>query len=235
LSDGRFRLGIGTGHKKAVEDTAGKTFEKPISRLSEYVQILRHLLKDGEVDWDGIHFQVDVKLRGTTPIDTPIMTSALGPKAFELGGALSDGVIGWYCPKSYLKEVAIPAMQKGAQKRQRSVPRLICGVPVVLNENYREVKNTLQERRSGFPTSEEFGRLYDMSGVSEDHTDTWTDTMMDEICVWGDESQVQESLQGFLDAGVTELIAVVLPTTDERNGSVERSFGLVSDISRRLV
>ena len=63
------------------------------------------------------------------------MAAALGPRAYRICGAEADGAISWVCPGSYLREVALPALQRGAEMAGRPVPPLIVQVPVCVHEN----------------------------------------------------------------------------------------------------
>ena len=53
------------------------------------------------------------------------MASALQRGSFELCGEEADGAISWICPGIYLRDVALPAMQLGAERAGRPVPPLI--------------------------------------------------------------------------------------------------------------
>ncbi len=71
------------------------------------------------------------------------MAAALGPRAYRLCGAVADGAISWVCPGSYLQEVALPAMQRGAERADRPVPPLIVQVPVCVHENPEEARKAI--------------------------------------------------------------------------------------------
>ena len=51
LAPGRFRLGVGTGHKAPMTSSFGVDFRAPIGHLREYLQILRALLHTGAVEY----------------------------------------------------------------------------------------------------------------------------------------------------------------------------------------
>src|SRR5205085_725855 len=109
LAPGRLRLGLGTGHRQLVETAFGLSWSAPQARLREYVTILRTLLQDGSVDFDGKYYHAHARLRVPAPV--PVMISALRRRGFWLGGNCSDGIIpGVVCPASYLRDVALPAI-----------------------------------------------------------------------------------------------------------------------------
>lgn len=112
LAPGRFRLGLGTSGQGGVEQTLGVRFRAPMAHLTEYVRILKALLQEGTVDYTGRHYQAHTSMPA---VDVPVMAAALGEGAFEMCGAEADGAISWVCPAGYLRDVALPAIQRGAE------------------------------------------------------------------------------------------------------------------------
>ena len=53
LSGGRFILGLGSSHKVQVEPEHGVAYGKPLSRTRETVAIVRALIRDSRVRFDG--------------------------------------------------------------------------------------------------------------------------------------------------------------------------------------
>ena len=99
-------------------------FDRPLSQLREYIQVLRPLLETGEVHFAGEFYEVDATI--PRPVDTTLLIAALRPPAFELAGSLADGAISWNCPVSYLLETSkrrsSVARRRLAARRRRSSP-----------------------------------------------------------------------------------------------------------------
>ena len=117
LAPDRFRLGLGTSGQGGVEQTLGINFRAPLAHLREYVRILKALLQEGSVDYSGHYYQAHTSI--PAPVDVPVMAAALGESAFEMCGAEADGAISWVCPGAYLRDVALPAVQRGAEQAGR--------------------------------------------------------------------------------------------------------------------
>ncbi len=113
LAPGRLRLGVGPSHRSAIEGAYGIPMVSPMEHLREYVAVLRALLWEGKVSYEGRFFKVNAQMPRIT--QTPILISALRPGAFRLAGEISDGAISWMCPLRYLLEKALPALREGAQ------------------------------------------------------------------------------------------------------------------------
>ncbi len=95
LSGGRFVLGLGSSHRVQVEPEHGVQYSRPLGRVRETAAIVRALLRDGEVRFEGETMRIehfDLWFRPFRP-DLPIYISALFPKMTELCGEVADGVI----------------------------------------------------------------------------------------------------------------------------------------------
>ncbi|MEQ9638770.1 MAG: LLM class flavin-dependent oxidoreductase [Alphaproteobacteria bacterium] len=95
LSGGRFILGLGSSHKVQVAPEHGVHFEKPLTRVRETVAVVRALLRDGEVGFDGETVRIEHFDLWFTPHrrELPIYLSAVFPKMTALCGEIADGVI----------------------------------------------------------------------------------------------------------------------------------------------
>jgi coenzyme F420-dependent oxidoreductase len=92
LAEGRFRLGLGTSSPALVEGWHGRSFERPLRRLRETIDIVKQAISGETVTYDGEiftprRFQLDLP----TPVEVPIDVAALGPKGVELAGRFADG------------------------------------------------------------------------------------------------------------------------------------------------
>src|SRR6202171_1732086 len=66
VSDGRFRLGIGTSGPQVVEGFHGVEFDAPLGRTREVVEICRQVWRRERVSYDGKYYQVPLPQdRGT--------------------------------------------------------------------------------------------------------------------------------------------------------------------------
>src|SRR5437867_2014982 len=57
VSGGRFTLGLGAGWNETEFRAFGFPFDKTVSRFEESVEIVRTLLRDGAIDFDGAYYQ----------------------------------------------------------------------------------------------------------------------------------------------------------------------------------
>ncbi|HXH81583.1 MAG TPA: LLM class flavin-dependent oxidoreductase, partial [Candidatus Tectomicrobia bacterium] len=120
-SGGRFTLGIGVSHRASMEAMLGMPLVDPLGMTREYVAVLRGALGEG-VDFEGRHFRVRWSLAVPKRPPAPrVYLAALGPKMCELAGEIADGAVLWLCPPAYVRDVAVPAIERG---RRRAGKRL---------------------------------------------------------------------------------------------------------------
>lgn len=104
VSDGRFRLGIGTSGPQVMEGFHGVPFDAPLGRTREVVQICRQVWRREKLNHQGRHYQIPLpEGRGTglgkalkiinTPVREriPISIAALGAKNVELTAEIAEG------------------------------------------------------------------------------------------------------------------------------------------------
>jgi alkanesulfonate monooxygenase SsuD/methylene tetrahydromethanopterin reductase-like flavin-dependent oxidoreductase (luciferase family) len=118
LSDGRLRFGVGLQAHTYVSEWHGRTFERPLRAMREYLTIVRGILSGERVTFDGEIFQVkNFQLRAASPDRRiPIYVAATGPRMVELGAELADGVIGAFYSEQYIRAVVLPSVLRGAEK-----------------------------------------------------------------------------------------------------------------------
>lgn len=221
LAPGRLRLGVGPSHEAGMTGMFGVRWRTPLTNLREYLTVLKALLQQGEVDFEGEHVTARAKL--PRPLGTPVLASALRPKSFELCGELADGAISWQCPASYLLEEALPALRRGAAAAGRAAPPLVAHVPVAITTDRAAVREAA-ERQVGFYSTVPFYRaMYEQAGVPQE-AGAVSDGLIDGLVVHGDEDAVVERLSGLLAAGIGQVIAMPLVVNRERDASIQRVY-----------
>lgn len=231
LAPGRLRLGIGPSHRPTMR-AMGVDFRSPLGHLREYLQILKGLLQQGTVDFSGSYYQAHETI--PEPVDVPVMASALQRGSFELCGAEADGAISWICPGKYLKDVALPAMQSGAEQVGRPVPPLIAHAPVCVHENAAEVRAAVRQQVMN-PRMPFYQRMLVDAGFPEATEGTWSDGMIDEVVFWGDEARVAERIQEMFSFGATEVLLSPIGAGEDQAESVHRATRLLAELAKTPV
>ena len=231
LAPGRFRLGVGPSHRPTIE-SMGIDFNAPLGHLREYLQILKAILQGGSVDYDGEHYHAHDSI--PEPLDIEIMASALRRGSFELCGAEADGAISWICPGVYLRDVALPAMEAGAQRAGRETPPLIAHAPVCVHDNADEVRAAVREQIMN-PRLPFYQRMLVAAGYPEATAGVWSDTMIDGAVIWGDEGQALERIQELFSFGATEILASPVTAGPDRGASLDRTMRLLGQAAATAI
>ena len=224
LAPGRLRLGVGPSHRPLME-SMGINFHAPLAHLREYLQILKALLQTGSVDFDGEHYSAHASIAG--PLDVQVMGSALQKGSFELCGAEADGAISWVCPATYLRDVALPAMKKGADQAGRLVPPLIAHVPICVHDNLEEVR-TAMRAQFGHPSLPFYQNMLIAAGYPEAREGKWSDAMIEGVAILGDEETAAQKIQELLAMGATEVLASPITAGSDPAASLERTTKLLA-------
>ncbi|MDE0154575.1 MAG: LLM class F420-dependent oxidoreductase [Gammaproteobacteria bacterium] len=125
LSGGRFILGLGPSGPQVVEGWYGTTYAKPLTRMREYIDIVRQVLaREAPVQYDGYHYQLPYRGDDSTGLgralksilhsdpNTKIYTAAITEGGIRLAAELADGFFPvWMNPDRY--DLFAPAIDAG--------------------------------------------------------------------------------------------------------------------------
>lgn len=232
LAPGRFRLGLGPGHQANIERMFGINFRSPLAHLREYVHIVKTLLGEGAVDFDGRHYHAHTRIAAT--IDVPVMISALRAKSFKLAGAIADGAISWICPGVYLRDVAMPAMRAGAEQASRPAPPLVAHAPVCVHDDPAEARAAAREQMGFYTRVPFYAAMLAGAGFSEAAQGAWSDAMIDAVVLWGREEQVADRLRQLFEWGASEIVVSPIAAGQDRAASTERTLQLLAQVAKSI-
>lgn len=102
LSGGRFLLGLGASGPQVIEGLHGVTFERPLARIRETVEIVRQVFDGGKVSHYGKEFQIPrpggeakpMRLSTHPEHPIPVYLASLSPAMLRLTGQLAEGWLG---------------------------------------------------------------------------------------------------------------------------------------------
>jgi alkanesulfonate monooxygenase SsuD/methylene tetrahydromethanopterin reductase-like flavin-dependent oxidoreductase (luciferase family) len=139
LSEGRLVLGLGVQARGYVEGWHGQRYERPVRAMRDFVTIIRRAFAGELVTHEGDVFSVrNFHLDLELPLPAPkIVIAANGPRMIELAGEIADGIVGWYQSLEYVRDVTLPALQRGAARAGRSLDgfEATVGFPAVITSD----------------------------------------------------------------------------------------------------
>jgi len=144
LSEGRFRLGLGSQIRPHIQKRYGSVWEKPVAQMREWVSatkaILNHFAGEGPFDFKGqwtTHTLMTPNFDpGPNPFGkVPVLVGALGPKMCEMTAEVADGLLVMpFNSERHFAERTMPAVERGFKKGGRNrddfeiILEVICAV-----------------------------------------------------------------------------------------------------------
>ena len=234
ISNSRLILGLGTSSVPIVEDFHGNSFESPVQRMKEYVEIIRLALSGNKINYSGTIFSLKDFSLLTKPVrnEIPIYLAAINQKMLELTWDIADGVIFYLRPKNEMKET-ISKMQK-KKKIDTTLQIITC-----IHTDHEKAVNRAKKTLSFYIA---VGKIYreflELSGYSKETQIIFNeykkrglnglekfvpDKMLDDLCIAGTPDLALKKLNEFRNIGINLPIIQFNPI-----GNVKESFELLT-------
>jgi alkanesulfonate monooxygenase SsuD/methylene tetrahydromethanopterin reductase-like flavin-dependent oxidoreductase (luciferase family) len=145
VSDGRFRLGVGTSTQKPIEDLHGMEWEdpNPVRRAHETIELTRAFLEDeGRVEYEGEVF--DVQDFPSLGADVPIYHAALGEANRRVVARLCDGWIPHNVPFPDLQENFSYIVERMEESGRDADIDVAPYVPAAVSDDAEEAKDVIR-------------------------------------------------------------------------------------------
>ena len=220
VSEGRFILGLGVGHRTTVESRDGIPFKQPMTRLRETIQIVKALLSGDQVNFPGRQFQISGASLGAAAPETkvPIYIAALGPQMLQMAGELADGVLMNWTAVDYLGE-AIGHINRGAEIAGRDSKDIdIAGyVRVAVGDDLSASRDSLRRQVARYAGNPFYHNFFQQTGFDKEMStaaaalaegnlekaaDAITVEMQDQVAVVGTVEECRAALEKRRAAGL---------------------------------
>jgi len=184
---------------------------------------VKGLLTGGQTDFEGKHFKVHAKLNYGAQV--PIITSALRASSFELAGEISEGAVTWLCPASYLRDAALPALERGAARQGRTRPKLIAHAFLALTSDSAELQHGVDEFLPHYPRLTNYQEMFAAAGYPEARQGAWSTAMVDAVVLHGTDDQCRRKLETFMrTSACEEIILSIMLLGAERDAALRRAL-----------
>lgn len=247
-SDGRFRLGMGPSGPAVIQNWHGQSFERPLRRTREYVEVVRQVLSGEPVEYDGHFFDLaGFRLRCAAPDPAPpIDVAGMGPKAVELAGRFADG---WHALMFTPEGIAdrLEDLRRGAELGDRDADdvRVTLSVPCCALEDAERARDLTRQHVAFYLGG--MGTFYRDALARQGHEETahqifdaWqagnrgeavaaVDPLLDDLAVVGDTETARERLAEFAAVDGVDAVAVSFPRGAERAEIEETLDALAPD------
>ncbi len=218
VSRGRFRLGLGVSHRASMEGMLGMTLTEPLAVMREYVGVLRGALGAG-TEFEGKHFRVHWSLGvPTRPPVPPILLAALSPRMLELAGEIADGAVLWLTPPAYVRDVAVPALERGRQRAGKTLEgfEIVAAVPLAITHDRTPALTAFRAELVRYLELPFYRAMLERAGFAEalrafDADRQTPEALAEALGAIGDASRARAYVAAYRKAGVT--LPAVRPVT----------------------
>ena len=222
-----------------ITSRVGEDRRKPLQAMRENIEAIRELFTMEEVSYSGEfvnldRVKLDVAYGNPDARDIPIYLGATGPKMLELAGEICDGVVlNYVVTPSYIRE-AVELVSKGAEKSGRTLEQidrpelLVCSLS---DEDPDEAIRTGKSLVAYYLGTEP--HIMKASGADPDlvervkevvgwpateadyrkAADLIPDNLVKSLMAAGTSSQCRETVEEYVDAGVT--CPILYPLMDD--------------------
>jgi F420-dependent oxidoreductase-like protein len=162
LSGGRFLLGLGASGPQVIEGLHGVSFDRPLARLRETVEIVRRVFIGDRISYAGAEFNiprpggdaVPMRLSIRAEHEIPIYLATLSPAMLRLTGEVADGWLG----TSFVPEAAdayFSYLDEGLARSGRTRADLdVCqGAEVAFAADEESLRTMVAARKEGLAFS----------------------------------------------------------------------------------
>jgi F420-dependent oxidoreductase-like protein len=225
MSEGRFFLGLGTSGQLVIQDLHGEAFRKPLTRMREYIDILRKAMRGERLDHDGEFFHTQRFRLRFPPYrpNLPIYIASLSLPSLQLTGELADGWLPIFLVPTRM-QAAVAELNAAAEAAGRSLNAITMSpqVSIYVTDDIAAARDRERPHiafyiggmgvfyhqymhRIGFGAEADHVRQTYLGRDRERAAQLVTDAMVDAMTIIGTPQQCRDQMQTFFDAGVQEI------------------------------
>jgi probable F420-dependent oxidoreductase len=185
-SRGRFTIGLGSQIKPHITRRFSMPWSQPAARMREFILAMQAIWTcwetGGTLDFNGEFYRHDLM----TPMFTPTRTTygapgvnlaAVGPHMTEVAAEVANGVIAHgFTTVKYLREVTLPAVQRGLAKSGRSRDAFDVSLPAFVvagvdEEAFARSRQAVQGQLAFYASTPAYRPVLEMHGWGELQTE----------------------------------------------------------------
>jgi len=170
LSSGRFLLGIGSSNP-TIAKWHGQTFDHPLGRVEEYIEIVRAAMRGEKLNFHGKFFVAENFKMAFRPSgrSVPIYLAAFGSKMTRLAGRMTDGVLVNMANPIEIGRIA-EEVRRGAEEvgKNPATLEIICKVRCTIAQSYQAAREALSHALTYYALADYYRDLLGRMGFAEE-------------------------------------------------------------------
>jgi probable F420-dependent oxidoreductase len=185
-SGGRFLLGLGVSHAPMVEGMLGQTWDKPVSRMSAYLDAMDHAFSISPAPAEA----------------PPRVLAALGPRMLALAADRAWGAHTYFVPVEHTPE---------AREHVGEGPMLLVEQAAVLSTDPDTARAAARKHMAIYLTLPNYvNNLRRLGWDDDDLAAGGSDKLVDAIVAWGDEAAIAARVADHHAAGADHVCVQVI-------------------------
>ena len=194
-SGGRFVLGLGVSHPHLVEKLRGHTYERPVTRMREYVTAYRSAIYKGPIA-EGAG-------------EPPVLLAALRERMTDLAATDADGAFPYLFTTNRVRwqRERLDAAASGSGRR----PVLAVTMPTVVETDPAAARATARAYLTPYLRTPNYHASWTAQGFEPaDWERPGSDRLVDAMVAWGDVEAIRARVAEFVDAGADHVAVIPL-------------------------
>lgn len=200
---GRFVLGLGVSHLHLAQKLRGHAYEKPLTRMREYLAAYRAAVYRGPAVDPAV---ADASL----PAEPPILVAALRERMLTLAGSAADGAFPYLVTPDWVAWVR-DVLDGSAQAAGRPRPILAVTLPAVLERDPELARAAARGYLVPYLRTPNYQACWQLQGFEPGNWEKpGSDRLVDAMVAWGDGAALRARADAFHAAGADHVAIIPL-------------------------
>jgi probable F420-dependent oxidoreductase len=194
---GRFVLGLGVSHPHLAERLRGHTFDKPVTRMREFLAAYRSAVYKGPM--------------GEGVADPPVLLAALRERMLGLAATESDGAFPYLVTNQRIAWMRVVLDTAAAEAGRPRSPALAVSLPAVLETDAAAARAAARAYLAPYLRTPAYQAGWEAQGFgAADWENPGSDALVDAMVAWGDADAIHARIGEMVAAGADHVALIPL-------------------------
>lgn len=205
IAGGRLTLGLGMSHQVVSENVWGIPWERPVRRMSEFLDGLLPLLAGEPADATGEFTTTRGRLNIPGAPAPAVYVAALGPQMLRLAGRRTAGTVTWMTGPRTVAEHVGPTLRAAAEEAGRTA-EVVAALPVCVTDDAAAAREHAAREFGIYGQLPSYRAMLDREG--------WAGP--EDAALVGTEAEVAARIDELRAAGVDEFAGAPFGSAEQR-------------------
>jgi probable F420-dependent oxidoreductase len=194
---GRFVLGLGVSHPHLAERLRGHTFDRPLTRMREFLAAYRSAIYKGPM--------------GEGVVEPPVLLAALRERMLRLAASEADGAFPYLVTSERVAWMRAVLNTSAAEAGRSRRPALAVSLPAVLEPDAAAARAAARAYLAPYLRTPAYQAAWEAQGFGPtDWEKPGTDGLVDAMVAWGDAEAIHGRIGEMMAAGADHVALIPL-------------------------